>query len=131
MSRSIVDTEVIAAAAGDINRLAESIQSDVATLRGRLASLDGAWEGPAKAEFVRVLHDYQSRAGPDERGALRHRPPHLEGVGGLPRARERDPRPLRPLTRLTSASGTYAPGRRKTPRHLPDGSRGTPKGGSP
>ena len=37
MSRSIVDTEVIAAAAGDINRLAESIQSDVATLRGRLA----------------------------------------------------------------------------------------------
>ena len=60
MSRSIVDTEVIAAAAGDINRLAESIQSDVATLRGRLASLDGAWEGPAKAEFVRVLHDYQT-----------------------------------------------------------------------
>ena len=60
MSRSIVDTEVIAAAAGDINRLAESIQSDVATLRGRLASLDGAWEGPAKAEFVGVMHDYQS-----------------------------------------------------------------------
>ena len=55
MSRSIVDTEVIAAAAGDINRLAESIQADVATLRGRLASLDGAWEGPAKAEFVRVF----------------------------------------------------------------------------
>ena len=55
MSRSIVDTEVIAAAAGDINRLAESIQSDVATLRGRLASLDGAWEGPAKAEGRAVI----------------------------------------------------------------------------
>ncbi|MEO7753958.1 MAG: WXG100 family type VII secretion target [Terracoccus sp.] len=60
MSRSIVDTERIAAAAGDINRLAERIRTDVAELRARMVSLDGAWEGPAKAEFVRVMHDYQA-----------------------------------------------------------------------
>ncbi|EWT02669.1 type VII secretion protein [Intrasporangium oryzae NRRL B-24470] len=59
MSRSIVDTDRIAAAAGDITRLAESIRGDVAALRARLTALDGSWEGPAKAEFVRVMHDYQ------------------------------------------------------------------------
>lgn len=59
MSRSVIDTERIAAAAADIRRLADTIQSSVGELRGRLAALDGAWEGPAKAEFVRVMHDYQ------------------------------------------------------------------------
>jgi WXG100 family type VII secretion target len=59
MARSVVDTERIAVAAGDINRLADTIQSNVSELRGRLTALDGAWEGPAKAEFVRVMHDYQ------------------------------------------------------------------------
>ena len=48
MSRSIVDTEVIAAAAGDINRLAESIQADVATLRGRLGWARGSRRQRAK-----------------------------------------------------------------------------------
>lgn len=59
MARSVVDTERIAASAGDIHRLADTIQSSVSELRGRLSSLDGAWEGPAKAEFLRVMHDYQ------------------------------------------------------------------------
>ncbi|HET7399523.1 MAG TPA: WXG100 family type VII secretion target [Intrasporangium sp.] len=59
MSRSIVDTERIAAAAGQIRSTAETIESAVAHLRSLLGSLDGAWEGPAKAEFERVVHDYQ------------------------------------------------------------------------
>lgn len=59
MSRSIVDTDRIAAAAGDITRLADSIRADVSELRGRMSALDGSWEGPAKAEFLRVMHDYQ------------------------------------------------------------------------
>jgi WXG100 family type VII secretion target len=59
MTRSIVDTERIAAAAGDINRLADTITSSTAELRGRLAGLGADWQGPAKVEFERVMHDYQ------------------------------------------------------------------------
>jgi WXG100 family type VII secretion target len=59
MTRSVVDTERIAAAAADINRLADSITSSAAELRGRLAGLGGDWQGPAKAEFERVMADYQ------------------------------------------------------------------------
>lgn len=59
MSRSVVDTERIAAAAGDINRLADTITSSAAELRGRLAGMAGDWQGPAKVEFERVMHDYQ------------------------------------------------------------------------
>src|SRR5262245_52252371 len=59
MPRSVVDTEQIAAAAGDINRLADTITSSTAELRGRLAGLGADWQGPAKVEFERVMHDYQ------------------------------------------------------------------------
>jgi WXG100 family type VII secretion target len=59
MTRSVVDTERIAAAAGDINRLADTITSSTAELRGRLAGLGADWQGPAKVEFERVMHDYQ------------------------------------------------------------------------
>ncbi len=59
MSRSVVDTERIAAAAGDINRLADTIPSRTAELRGRLAGMGADWQGPAKVEFERVMHDYQ------------------------------------------------------------------------
>ncbi|GAB3062559.1 hypothetical protein GCM10027053_26310 [Intrasporangium mesophilum] len=59
MTRSVVDTERIAAAAGDINRLADTITSSTAELRGRLAGLGADWQGPAKIEFERVMHDYQ------------------------------------------------------------------------
>ena len=59
MSRSVVDTERIAAAAGDINRLADTITSSTAELRGRLAGMGADWQGPAKVEFERVMHDYQ------------------------------------------------------------------------
>jgi WXG100 family type VII secretion target len=59
MSRSVVDTERIAAAAGDISRLADTITSSSAELRGRLAGLGADWQGPAKVEFERVMHDYQ------------------------------------------------------------------------
>ena len=59
MSRSVVDTERIAAAAGDINRLADTITSSTAELRARLAGLGADWQGPAKVEFERVMHEYQ------------------------------------------------------------------------
>ncbi|MGW5237557.1 WXG100 family type VII secretion target [Monashia sp. NPDC004114] len=59
MTRSVVDTDRIAAAAGDINRLADTITSSTAELRGRLAGLGADWQGPAKIEFERVMHDYQ------------------------------------------------------------------------
>jgi WXG100 family type VII secretion target len=59
MSRSVVDTERIAAAAADINRLAETITSSTSELRGRLAGMGADWQGPAKVEFERVMHDYQ------------------------------------------------------------------------
>jgi len=59
MSRSVVDTERIAAAAADINRLADTITSSAAELRGRLASMGADWQGPAKIEFERVMHEYQ------------------------------------------------------------------------
>ena len=58
MSRSVVDTERIAAAAGDIHRLADTITSSTAELRGRLAGMGADWQGPAKVEFERVMHDY-------------------------------------------------------------------------
>lgn len=63
MSRSIIDTERISAAAGDIHRIADNVQSAMAELRGRLASLNGAWEGPAKLEFERVMLDFQATQG--------------------------------------------------------------------
>lgn len=59
MSRSIIDTEQIAGAAGNIQRLSGSIANDVRALKGQLASLGGAWEGPARAEFDRVMHEYE------------------------------------------------------------------------
>ncbi len=59
MSRSVIDTEQIAAAAGQIRSTADAIESAVAHLRSLLGALDGAWEGPAKAEFQRVVQDYQ------------------------------------------------------------------------
>jgi WXG100 family type VII secretion target len=60
VTRSIVDTDRIAAAAGDIQRNSQTIESTVAELRGRLSALDGSWEGPARLEFQRVLQEYQS-----------------------------------------------------------------------
>jgi WXG100 family type VII secretion target len=60
MSRSIVDTERIAAAAADIQRNSQAIESNVSELRGRLAGLDGSWEGPARLEFTRVMQELQT-----------------------------------------------------------------------
>ena len=39
MARSVVDTERIAAAAGDLHRLADTISSSLSELRGRLTGL--------------------------------------------------------------------------------------------
>ncbi|HEY9493421.1 MAG TPA: WXG100 family type VII secretion target [Intrasporangium sp.] len=58
MARSIVDTEAIRVASADIQRLSDDIQSATAALRGRLGSLGGAWEGPARKQFDDVLERY-------------------------------------------------------------------------
>lgn len=60
MSRSVVDTERIAAAAGDIQRNSQTIESTMSELRGRLTALDGSWEGPARLEFMRVMQEHQA-----------------------------------------------------------------------
>jgi WXG100 family type VII secretion target len=60
MSRSVVDTERIAAAAGDIQRNSQAIESNMSELRGRLSGLDGSWEGPARLEFMRVMQEHQT-----------------------------------------------------------------------
>ena len=86
MSRSIVDTEVIAAAAGDINRLAESIQADVATLRRELRVGMGV---PEAVEDGRLgQRDRVARTG-------RRQPPTVEDDEGEGRNGQRRPNPFR------------------------------------
>ncbi|MDC5698976.1 WXG100 family type VII secretion target [Intrasporangium calvum] len=58
MARSVVDTEAIRVAAVDIQRLSDDIQSATTALRGRLGSLSGAWEGPARKQFDDVMERY-------------------------------------------------------------------------
>ncbi len=60
MSRSLIDTERIAAAAADIQRNSNAIESNMSQLRGRLGSLDGSWEGPARLEFTRVMQELET-----------------------------------------------------------------------
>lgn len=60
MSRSVIDTERIAAAAADIQRNSSAIESNMSQLRGRLGSLDGSWEGPARLEFTRVMQELET-----------------------------------------------------------------------
>lgn len=54
-----VDTERIAAASTDIGRISADIESQVATLMGRLTSLQDAWQGSASAGFQGVMAQWR------------------------------------------------------------------------
>ena len=60
MARSIIDTERITAAAGDLKRNSESIEASVREMRTRLASLSGAWEGPAAVQFGSLIQEWEA-----------------------------------------------------------------------
>lgn len=55
-----VDTERIAAASGDVQRISAEIESEVATMMARLTSLQDAWRGEAAGRFQSVVTDWRS-----------------------------------------------------------------------
>ena len=55
-----VDTERIAAAAGDIQRISTDIDAQVATMMSRLTALQDAWTGMASSRFQGVVGEWQA-----------------------------------------------------------------------
>ena len=53
-----VDTERIAAAAGDIARISAEIEGQVGIMLARLSGLQDAWTGTASARFQTVVADW-------------------------------------------------------------------------
>ena len=58
-TRFQVDTERIAAASGDIQRISAEIDSQVAAMMARLTGLQDAWRGEAAARFQAVVTDWR------------------------------------------------------------------------
>jgi early secretory antigenic target protein ESAT-6 len=54
-----VDTERIAVAAGDVQRIAAGLETDVAAMMARLTSLQDAWRGEAAGRFQGVLAQWR------------------------------------------------------------------------
>jgi 6 kDa early secretory antigenic target len=54
-----VDTERIAAASGDINRIGAEIDSQVTAMMARLTGLQDAWRGTASSRFQSVAHEWR------------------------------------------------------------------------
>lgn len=54
-----VDTERIAAAAGDIARISAEIDGQVGVMMARLTGLQDAWTGSASAQFQTVVTDWR------------------------------------------------------------------------
>ncbi|HET9022714.1 MAG TPA: WXG100 family type VII secretion target [Ornithinibacter sp.] len=54
-----VDTERIAAAAGDIARISAEIEGQVGVMLARLSGLQDAWTGSASAQFHTVVADWR------------------------------------------------------------------------
>lgn len=54
-----VDTERIAAASGDVQRISAEIESQVAAMMARLTGLQDAWQGEASARFQGVVIDWR------------------------------------------------------------------------
>ena len=54
-----VDTERIAAAAGDIARISAEIEGQVGVMMARLSGLQDAWTGSAAARFQTVVADWR------------------------------------------------------------------------
>jgi 6 kDa early secretory antigenic target len=55
-----VDTARIAAASGDIQRIAGSIESEVRAMMGQLNALQDCWRGAAAANFATVTQEWSS-----------------------------------------------------------------------
>jgi early secretory antigenic target protein ESAT-6 len=54
-----VDTDRIAAASGDINRIGADIDTQVAAMMARLTGLQDAWRGTASSRFQAVAHEWR------------------------------------------------------------------------
>ncbi len=55
-----VDTARIAAASGDIERIAGTIESEVRAMMAQLTALQDCWQGSASARFQTVIQDWQA-----------------------------------------------------------------------
>lgn len=55
-----VDTARIAAASGDIERIAGSIESEVRAMMAKLVALQDCWQGSASARFQAVMQDWKA-----------------------------------------------------------------------
>lgn len=55
-----VDTARIAAASGDIERIAASIESEVRSMMAKLNALSDCWQGSAAGSFASVTQDWSS-----------------------------------------------------------------------
>ncbi|MDO5740575.1 MAG: WXG100 family type VII secretion target [Ornithinimicrobium sp.] len=53
-----VDTARIAAASGDIERIAATIESEVRAMMAKLVGLNDCWQGAASANFQSVTQDW-------------------------------------------------------------------------
>lgn len=53
-----VDTARIAAASGDIDRIAATIESEVSALDAKLTALEDCWRGTAAARFQAVKQEW-------------------------------------------------------------------------
>ena len=53
-----VDTARIAAASGDIERIAATIESEVRAMMAKLSALDDCWQGSAAGSFRAVTQDW-------------------------------------------------------------------------
>ena len=54
-----VDTDRIAAAAGDVARISAEIEGQVATMMARLTGLQDAWTGTASVQFQGVVAQWR------------------------------------------------------------------------
>jgi WXG100 family type VII secretion target len=55
-----VDTEAIAAAAGDVHRISGAVEAQVAAMMARLDALQGAWRGEASGRFQAVAAEWRA-----------------------------------------------------------------------
>ncbi|MGE3287533.1 MAG: WXG100 family type VII secretion target [Pseudonocardia sp.] len=62
MSQFTTTTEEMAQAARHVRAVDEAVQGDLATLRGQLAPLAGAWQGAAATEFTRLMARWDTSA---------------------------------------------------------------------
>ncbi|MGN6634844.1 MAG: WXG100 family type VII secretion target [Oryzihumus sp.] len=59
-SQFTVDTERIAAASGDIQRISGEVDAQVAAMMSRLTGLQDAWQGSASQRFQGVVAEWRA-----------------------------------------------------------------------